>query len=393
MAPKSKGTKNRSEWSLCQKSGIFYHSSDSGALSSVLNTSSSPADEPSFPHIIGLTFRSPLNACHRTNLSTKLSEHDVNAGVYLPLAVLQSLEIGFGCYVTVSGSGFHLVLRAFPHSLPDWNGLACTQGSWLQLTHTQGSLTVEKFTETISAVQQIYLKTSDSEEVDHSDSFQRQIKSFLNGKVLYNAIAIPYRFFGKRLTLSVSKNEDLASLFTGFNDLSISNHLTSTPCKRKEEKSYYFMISPTTKIEFLPKNKEEKVENIKVGGLCKQEKLLIESIQSIFSNTSRRSVNGILLYGPPGVGKTLLSLSMKTKITSHFRLLAGPELYSKFYGETEFKIREIFAEAERLAPSILVIDELDCLAPRRDAEGGDQEKRVATTLQTCLDKIHLQQSR
>ena len=89
----------------------------------------------------------------------------------------------------------------------------------------------------------------------------------------------------------------------------------------------------------------------------------------------------------------MIALNLQHEIKSNFKLVVGPELYSKFYGETETKIREVFDEAERLAPSVLVLDELDCLAPRKDGEGGDQEKRVVATIQTCLDKIQMQQTR
>ena len=390
MGPKTR-SKSKSEWSFHQKSGIFCHSSDSA----VLNTSAS-TDDISIPHVLDQTYRSPLHVCNRTILNSKLSEHELNSCVFMPAAVMQSLRTGFGGYVTVTGSGFHLILRAFPHIIPDCNSVACTPESWLQCLHTNNSsLTIERFSETISVAKIIYVKTSEPDTVNQSKDLHRQITSFLGGKVLYNGIIIPYRFFGKRLNLSISNEESIVSLFNDMHDLSISSRVTSTPNKLKVERSEYFIISPSTRIEIdQDSSKKDEEEFIKVGGLGKQEKLLLDSVRSMFSDAPRRSVNGILLYGPPGVGKTLLALSIKTKITTaHFRLLAGPELYSKFYGETESKLREIFSEAERLAPSILVIDELDCLAPRKDNEGGEQEKRVATTLQTCLDRLYLQKTR
>ena len=87
----------------------------------------------------------------------------------------------------------------------------------------------------------------------------------------------------------------------------------------------------------------------------------------------------VLVTGPPGTGKTLLAKAVANESEAHFILLNGPEIMSKFYGESEKKVREIFDEAEKNAPAIIFIDEIDSMAPKREDAGGEVERRVVTT--------------
>lgn len=94
----------------------------------------------------------------------------------------------------------------------------------------------------------------------------------------------------------------------------------------------------------------------------------------------------MLLYGPPGTGKTLLAFSIAQSTGSALLTINGPSLSSAYHGETEQKLRDVFAEAKRRSPAVIVIDEVDALAPNRE-DSGEVERRVVATLLTLMDGL------
>ena len=105
----------------------------------------------------------------------------------------------------------------------------------------------------------------------------------------------------------------------------------------------------------------------------------------LFDKIGIEAPKGVLLYGPPGTGKTLLAKAVAGETNAHFISLSGPEIMGKFYGESEEKLREIFTQAEENSPSIIFIDEIDSIAPKRDEVSGDVEKRIVSQLLTLMD--------
>ena len=105
----------------------------------------------------------------------------------------------------------------------------------------------------------------------------------------------------------------------------------------------------------------------------------------LFKHLGIEPPKGVLLYGPPGTGKTLLAKALANEIGAYFVMINGPEIMSKFYGESEQRLREIFKEAEENAPSIIFIDEIDAIAPKREEVTGEVEKRVVSQLLTLMD--------
>jgi len=128
-----------------------------------------------------------------------------------------------------------------------------------------------------------------------------------------------------------------------------------------------------------------------VGGLESELRLVREMVElplryaEAFERLGIEAPKGVLLYGPPGTGKTLIARAIASETKLHFIRVNGPEIIRKFYGESEARLREIFEEASRKAPSIIFIDEMDAIAPKRAEVLGDVEKRVVAQLLALMD--------
>ncbi len=157
------------------------------------------------------------------------------------------------------------------------------------------------------------------------------------------------------------------------------------------------VITENTQVTLSPKAVEitdEKIPEITyedIGGLNEEIKKIREMVEiplkrpEIFQRLGIEPPKGVLLHGPPGTGKTLLAKAVATESDANFILLNGPECMSKFYGESEKRIRDIFEEAEKTAPTIIFIDELDAVAPKREDVTGEVERRVVSQILTTMD--------
>ncbi|HKZ45190.1 MAG TPA: CDC48 family AAA ATPase [archaeon] len=107
----------------------------------------------------------------------------------------------------------------------------------------------------------------------------------------------------------------------------------------------------------------------------------------LFEKLGIDAPKGVLLYGPPGTGKTLLAKAVANESGANFISISGPEVMSKWYGESEKRVRDIFEDAEKSAPSIIFIDEIDAIAPKREEVSGEVERRVVSQLLTLMDGL------
>lgn len=160
----------------------------------------------------------------------------------------------------------------------------------------------------------------------------------------------------------------------------------------------YLIVTPSTKIVVsnIVSSGDSKATGISyedIGGLKNEVELIREMVElpmkhpEVFEKLGVGAPKGVLLTGPPGTGKTLLAKAVATETDSAFFSIAGPEIMSKYYGESEKHIREIFEQAEKSAPAIIFIDEIDSIAPKR-GEGIDQtEKRIVAQLLTLMDGL------
>ncbi len=159
------------------------------------------------------------------------------------------------------------------------------------------------------------------------------------------------------------------------------------------------IVSRNTAIEL----KEKPVEGVEravpnvtyedIGGLKRELRLVREMIElplkhpELFQRLGIDPPKGVLLYGPPGTGKTLIAKAVANEVNAHFISISGPEIMSKYYGESEQRLREIFEEAKENAPSIIFIDEIDSIAPKREEVTGEVERRVVAQLLALMDGL------
>ena len=179
--------------------------------------------------------------------------------------------------------------------------------------------------------------------------------------------------------------------FSGFSQVKfvIVNTNPGAPC----------IITENTELTLSPKAveiSEDKVFDVTyedIGGLEDELKKIREMVElplkhpEIFERLGIEPPKGVLLHGPPGTGKTLLAKAVANESEANFILINGPELMSKFYGESEKNLRDKFEEAEKSAPSIIFIDEIDAIASKREESYGEVERRVVSQLLTLMDGL------
>ncbi|KAH9676424.1 cell division control protein 48 [Citrus sinensis] len=163
----------------------------------------------------------------------------------------------------------------------------------------------------------------------------------------------------------------------------------------------YCIVAPDTEIfcEGEPVKREDEEERLNevgyddVGGVRKQMAQIRELVElplrhpQLFKSIGVKPPKGILLYGPPGTGKTLIARAVANETGAFFFLINGPEIMSKLAGESESNLRKAFEEAEKNAPSIIFIDEIDSIAPKREKTNGEVERRIVSQLLTLMDGL------
>lgn len=176
--------------------------------------------------------------------------------------------------------------------------------------------------------------------------------------------------------------------------------VTEIEMKEGEEDSEYCVVGPDTEIlcegEPLGREEDERLNEVgydDIGGCNRQLAQIRELVElplrhpQIFRTVGIPPPRGVLMYGPPGSGKTMIAKAVAAETGAFFFLLNGPEIMSKLSGESESNLRKAFEEAEKNSPSIIFIDEIDSIAPKRDKAGGEVERRIVSQLLTLMDGI------
>lgn len=188
--------------------------------------------------------------------------------------------------------------------------------------------------------------------------------------------------------LPITHGDEISVMILG-NSMDFKITKTSPKGVVKIDRSTNMTISTETAID-----RKVRVTYEEVGGLRAEVKSMREIVElplkhpELFVRLGIEPHSGILLYGPPGCGKTLLAKVMASESEANMFPINGPEIMNKYYGETEAKLREIFKEAKDNSPSIIFIDEIDAIAPKREEAYGDVEKRVVAQLLALMDGLN-----
>ena len=187
--------------------------------------------------------------------------------------------------------------------------------------------------------------------------------------------------------LPLSHGDEISVMILG-NSMDFKINKISPKNVVKIDRSTNLSILSETSID-----KRVRVTYEEVGGLGNQIKAMREIVElplrhpELFIRLGVEAHSGILLYGPPGCGKTLIAKVLASESEANMYSINGPEIMNKYYGETEARLRDIFKEAKDNSPSIIFIDELDAIAPKREEAYGDVEKRVVAQLLALMDGL------
>jgi transitional endoplasmic reticulum ATPase len=202
---------------------------------------------------------------------------------------------------------------------------------------------------------------------------EEYLMEYLNGALMTKGDTIPIRVMGQRIDLVVISTAPSGPVII----------TDSTKITVSEESAKAVQVS-----------KEGGVPSITyedIGGIRNEVARVREMIElplrhpELFKRLGVEAPKGVLLHGPPGTGKTLLAKAVANETNANFFTIGGPEIMSKFYGESEEKLRNVFEQAEKNAPSIIFIDEIDSIAPKREEVTGEVERRIVAQLLSLMD--------
>jgi transitional endoplasmic reticulum ATPase len=312
------------------------------------------------------------------NLTLKVSETNpkfVGRGVALvDPKVMEKLDLATGDVIEIRGSRKKTFVLLWSSQPDDYGrGLIRIDG------YTRNNIgvgiddrvSIQKVVDVTKAEQVILSPTEELNIV----GLEEHLPGLLDGRVVANGDMIPLNIMGKKIGFaisSISPSSGAAAL--------VDSDLTE------------FIIGAVPKAGvgggIVPRITYEDI-----GGLKNEVQKVREMIElplrhpEIFERIGIEAPKGVLLYGPPGTGKTLLAKAVANETNANFYSIGGPEIMSKFYGESEERLRETFKQAQENSPSIIFIDEIDSIAPKREEVSGDVEKRVVSQLLTLMDGI------
>src|SRR5215218_2397451 len=204
---------------------------------------------------------------------------------------------------------------------------------------------------------------------------EQYLAETLNGQLMTKGDIIPINVMGQRIDLVVISTDPSGPI--------IINDATKVTVSEDSAKA----------VQAAQEGKVPSITYEDIGGIRNEIARVREMIElplrhpELFKRLGVEAPKGVLLYGPPGTGKTLLARAVANETNANFYSIGGPEIMSKYYGESEEKLRNVFEQAEKNAPSIIFIDEIDSIAPKREEVSGEVERRIVAQLLSLMDGL------
>lgn len=299
---------------------------------------------------------------------TECSGKDAGRGIArIDPLYFDELGIETGSLIKISG-GKRTAAKAMP-SFMEERGKGTIQIDGITRENAGASINEKVKIEKLKTVSAKQVVIEPSKNLDENGNITKYLAKALIGQPVCEGDRIIVNVFG-------FLNEDFIVKKTEPSEIVVVNQDTS-----------FFIKAGSTRIS------QKKITYEDIGGLNKQIGKIREMIElplkypDIFVKLGIEPPKGVLLYGPPGTGKTLIAKAIANEASTYFVSINGPEIIQKFYGESEANLRKVFDEAKKNAPSIIFIDEIDAIAPKRGNVLGDVEKRVVTQLLTLMDGL------
>ncbi|MFW6285660.1 MAG: CDC48 family AAA ATPase [Nanoarchaeota archaeon] len=296
--------------------------------------------------------------------------NDIGKGIArIDQNTLGSLLLNQGDYVLLEGKS-EAIVRVYPANREDENLNIIRIDSSIR-SNTGVSLGDEINVKKINVVEAKSIEIAPTQEVKFSGDPTHIFAEKLLGQSLLKGNVVNFNIMGTTLHYIVTKTAPKKYVrFSSNTKLKVSDKVTS-PGELKLPSITYDDI----------------------GGLQEEVSSIREMIEipmkhpEVFERIGISPPKGVLLHGPPGTGKTLLAKALANELDAQFKVINGPEIMSKYYGESEKQLRDIFDDAQKNAPAIIFIDEIDSIAPSRENTQGEAERRVVSQMLTLMDGL------
>jgi transitional endoplasmic reticulum ATPase len=289
-----------------------------------------------------------------------------------------------GDYILIEGSNGRTVARVWPgYPEDEGSGIARIDGRLRRETGTGVDDTVQVEKADVKPASRLTVALPQNLRV--RGNIAPMIRQNLSGQAVTENQTVPVSFglgplssmSGQKVPLKIANTEPSGTVVvTDSTEIEISER----PAEQLSETAAEQTATPSVTYE-------------DIGGLDSELEQVREMIElpmrhpELFQQLGIEPPKGVLLQGPPGTGKTLMARAVANEIDAHFTDISGPEIMSKYYGESEEQLREVFEEAAENAPAVVFIDEIDSIAPKRDDTSGDVERRVVAQLLSLMDGL------
>lgn len=328
-------------------------------------------------------------------------QDDVNKGIVrIDSAIMRQIDVTPGMFVTIEGS--RTTVAIVDRALPGDIGLNIVRMDGLIRRNGRTAIGEQVFVKKATVTAAKSLTIAPAREGVDIKADQMFFKQGLLGRGMIKGDLVSLGGSNRRRATMVGSplfgDEIFQRLQTGFSGFGLGDLkfiVTDASPKGTIVVTENTIVKYSSKVAEIKEN-DTSVPDISyedIGGLEGELKKVREMIElplkhpEIFEVLGIEPPKGVLLHGPPGTGKTLLAKAVAAESDSKFFVINGPEIMSKFYGESEQNLRKIFEQAEKEAPSIIFIDELDAIAPKREESKGEVERRVVAQLLTIMDGL------